>query len=102
MVCLESECRTVYVIDCESPFDVITSPGTTIISPNYPDRYGVDLICETTITFENRVSLTFEYFRVSDYHCYDWLEVRDGDSSESEMIGNKLCGSSLPNEIEST
>ena len=75
---------TVYVIDCESPYDVITSPGTTIMSPNYPDRYGVNLLCETTITFDDRVSLTFENFQVSDSsYCFDWLEVRDGDSSES-------------------
>jgi len=99
-------CGTVYVIDCESPYGVITSPGTTVISPNYPDFYGESLLCETTITFDSRVSLTFESFAVGidggSFCDSDWLEVRDGDNSESEMIGDDLCGNHLPDAIAST
>jgi len=104
MVCLESDCRTVYVIDCESPYGVITRPEITIISPGYPGPYSRgSILCETTITFENKVLLTFENFDVSSHSfCQDWVEVRDGDSSESEMIGERLCGNILPDPMEST
>ena len=33
---------------------------------------------------------------------YDYLEVRDGDSINSNLIGSKLCGTNLPGRIEST
>ena len=33
---------------------------------------------------------------------YDYLEVRDGDSPSSSIIGSKLCGQSIPAAIEST
>ena len=95
---------TVYVIDCELPYDVIKIPGITVISPNYPLAYGDDLICQVTLTFEDRVVIKFEDFDLYDYSdCpFDWLEVRDGDDSNSEMIGDKLCGHDIPDPIEST
>ena len=35
--------------------------------------------------------------------CFaDWLEVRDGDDSTSNVIGKKLCGSKLPSTIISS
>ena len=33
---------------------------------------------------------------------YDWLEVRDGGSESSKLIGSKMCGSTLPQTIESS
>ena len=79
-------------------------PGTTLISPNYPNSYGIYLSCQITLTFEDRVVIKFEDFDLNDdYDCsYDWLEVRDGDDSNSEMIGDKLCGHDIPDPIEST
>ena len=46
----------------------------------------------------------FEEFAVeNDSTCdYDWLEVHDGGSPDSEMIGEKLCGNDVPGPIEST
>ena len=32
---------------------------------------------------------------------YDWVEIRDGNSSNSPLIGDKLCGSTLPKAITS-
>lgn len=106
MFCFQGECGTIYVIDCESPYDVIRTPGTSIISPNYPGYYDKNLLCEVTISFEGRVSIEFEYLDLQPTytdHCDDdWLEVRDGESSDSEMIGDKICGEEIPQSIEST
>ena len=93
-----------YVIDCELPFDVLTTPETTIISPNYPYGYDDGLNCQVTITFSGKVSIVFEDFDLyyRERCDYDWLEVHDGNSSESDMIGEKLCGPWNPSPREST
>ena len=36
-----------------------------------------------------------------DSCAYDYLEVRDGDSESSDLIG-KFCGYDTPNDIKST
>ena len=57
-----------------------------------------------TITFGGRVLLVFESYDLQPgYSCeYDWLEVHDGNSSESELIGFKLCGNDIPRPLESS
>ena len=79
-------------------------PGTTIISPNYPNDYDDGLNCQVTMEFSGKVSIVFENFDVLDSgDCYlDWLEVHDGNSSESDIIGEKLCGYTNPSPLEST
>ena len=83
---------------------VITVPGTTIISPNHPGDYQNNLDCQVSIQLSERVRIRFEAFNVESHtSCrYDYLEVRDGDSSSSSMIGSKLCGDLIPDAIEST
>ena len=85
-------------IDCESPYDEVTIPGTTIISQNYPNDYENSKECQLTITFATNaiVSLTFEDFNVEyDYNCrWDYFAVHDGSSISSQIIGSKLCGTS--------
>ena len=43
-------------------------------------------------------------FKPSDLSIfsYDWLEVRDGDNSSANLIGSKMCGSTVPTTIVST
>ena len=49
-----------------------------------------------------RVAIKFDDFEL-DYSCRkDYLEVRDGATSNSTLIGTKLCGSKIPGVIEST
>ena len=83
-------------IDCESPYDEVTIPGTMIISPDYPNDYDNSKECQLTITFATNaiVSLTFEDFNVEvDSSCdYDYLALHDGNSISSPIIGTKLCG----------
>ena len=54
--------------------------------------------------FSERVRIKFEEFDVEPHlSCrYDYLEVRDGESSVSRVIGSKLCGDITPYAIEST
>ena len=94
----------VSVIDCDSPYDVVTIPGTTIITPNYPEYYGDDLYCQVTLTFEDRVNIRFQDFSVGSYRdCIDdWLEVHDGDNPDSDCIGEKRCNDAIPSPIESS
>ena len=83
---------------------VITVPGTTIISPNHPGDYQDNLDCEVSIQLSERVRIRFEAFNVESHSScrYDYLEVRDGDSSSSSVIGSKLCGDIIPDAIESS
>ena len=95
---------SIYVISCMEPFGVITQPGTTILSANYPDSYENGLHCQVTITLKDSVLIDFEDFEVEDWNdcAADWLEVRDGDTFNSTMIGSKLCGSDIPQPMKST
>ena len=62
--------------------------------------------CEWVIAFpqNERISLAFLAFDLEfQSMCkYDWLEVRDGNSSDSTMIGHQLCGDKVPESITST
>ena len=86
---------SIFVVDCNSPYDVITTPRTSIVSPNYPDKYGLNLDCQVTIIFEDRVSIVFEYFDLGPHGCNDWLKVYDGNNTDSKMIGQTLCNREL-------
>ena len=62
--------------------------------------------CEWVIVFPQgeRISLAFLAFDLEfQSMCkYDWLEVRDGNSSDSTLIGHQLCGNEIPESITST
>ena len=81
-------------IDCESPFDEVTIPGSTITSPNYPNNYDNSENCQLMIRFATNaiVSLTFEEFNTES--CCDYLYLHEGSSISSPMIGSKLSGTS--------
>ena len=82
---------------------VVTAPGTTIFSPNYPNNYPTFCDSQLTINFDGRISLFFESFEVEyqDTCDLDWLEIRDGKSVDDDRIGPKLCGSHVPGLITS-
>ena len=93
-------------MDCNGSTNVVTSPNTTIVSQNYPNNYDDNKDCRITIRFSTgqRVYIEFLDFELeADSDCdYDWLEIRDGDSANSNIIGSKLCGSGTPSPVEST
>ena len=80
-----------------------------IISPNFPKPYDEELTCEVTLSFAKRVSIQFQSFDIQSgtdgKSCnYDWLEVHDGDSSESDSspLVAQLCGYDIPDPLNST
>ena len=93
-------------MDCSSPYDEVMNNEGEVISPNYPENYNIDQECRLTITLSSGslVSSQFISFNLEDdLGCkYDWLEIRDGDSPSSPIIGSRLCGSSNPGTIIST
>uniref|UniRef100_A0A673JBD6 Metalloendopeptidase n=1 Tax=Sinocyclocheilus rhinocerous TaxID=307959 RepID=A0A673JBD6_9TELE len=91
-----------------------------IQSPNYPDDYRPNKVCVWKITVAQgyHVGLTFQSFesRAADNliinnenilflrhdNCaYDYLEVRDGNSESSPLLG-RFCGYDKPDDIKSS
>ena len=87
-------------IDCEPPYVEVTEKGVAISSPNYPNRYERYLDCQLTIRYgvNDTVAITFMVFSVGynwDRNCRnDFLAIHDGESTDSPLIGPKLCGTS--------
>ncbi|XP_038602296.1 bone morphogenetic protein 1 isoform X3 [Tachyglossus aculeatus] len=76
-----------------------------IQSPNYPDDYRPSKICIWKIQVSEgfHVGLTFQSFEIErhDSCAYDYLEVRDGNTESSTLIG-RYCGYEKPEDIKST
>ncbi|XP_061871822.1 bone morphogenetic protein 1 isoform X1 [Colius striatus] len=76
-----------------------------IQSPNYPDDYRPSKVCVWKITVSEgfHVGLTFQSFEIErhDSCAYDYLEIRDGMSESSSLIG-RYCGYDKPDDIKST
>lgn len=82
-----------------------TGRNGIIQSPNFPQDYPVDKVCSWIIQVQpgDKVLLSFESFAVEGHEVcqYDYVLIRDGESSKSPMIG-KFCGTSRPATITST
>ena len=93
-------------IDCGGTTTQVTTPETTIQSPNYPSNYPHDLDCTAVVQFAQgqRVSVEFLAFNLeSDSTCrFDWLEIRDGSDSSADLLSTRLCGEQLVAPITST
>ncbi|XP_008536249.2 tolloid-like protein 1 isoform X1 [Equus przewalskii] len=76
-----------------------------IQSPNYPDDYRPmkECVWKITVSEDYYVGLTFQAFEIErhDNCAYDYLEVRDGTSENSPLIG-RFCGYDKPEDIKST
>ncbi|XP_013067334.2 tolloid-like protein 1 isoform X2 [Biomphalaria glabrata] len=76
-----------------------------ISSPNYPDHYVPERVCvwQITVPIEFTVALKFQTFDIENqFNCQmDYLEIRDGPSETSPLIGN-FCGNKIPEDIQST
>ncbi|XP_063063043.1 cubilin [Engraulis encrasicolus] len=83
-----------------------SDPPGYIMSPNYPSNYPQNIDCIWVISVPNgeAVQLDFEGdFNIEPHtDCrYDYLEVRDGSSSDSDLMA-RLCGSMRPSTQHST
>ncbi|XP_029024761.1 bone morphogenetic protein 1-like isoform X5 [Betta splendens] len=75
-----------------------------IQSPNYPDDYQSNKECVWRITVAEGfdVGLSFQSFEVEkhDSCAYDYVEVRDGGSEDSPLLG-RFCGYDKPDDVRS-
>uniref|UniRef100_A0A8C1IE97 Metalloendopeptidase n=1 Tax=Cyprinus carpio TaxID=7962 RepID=A0A8C1IE97_CYPCA len=76
-----------------------------IESPNYPDDYRPNKVCMWKIIVPQgfHVGLIFQSFEIEkhDNCAYDYLELRDGDSENSPLLG-RFCGYEKPDDIKSS
>ncbi|KAK6493301.1 dorsal-ventral patterning tolloid-like protein 1 [Huso huso] len=83
----------------------ISKDAGQIQSPNYPDDYRPmkDCVWKITVSENYNVGLSFQAFEIErhDNCAYDYLEVRDGSTENSPLIG-RFCGYDKPEDIRST
>ena len=104
--------QTVFCLgSCDIEFKSAIPKGI-ITSPSYPDMYASNQDCIYTIS-QNAgfyISLHVHTFHLlipkEGTKCYstrirDFIEIRDGNSSDSELIG-KFCDTNIPATIQST
>uniref|UniRef100_A0A8C3V0R2 Metalloendopeptidase n=1 Tax=Catharus ustulatus TaxID=91951 RepID=A0A8C3V0R2_CATUS len=76
-----------------------------IQSPNYPDDYRPSKECIWKITVSEgfHIGITFQAFEIEwhDACSYDYLEIRDGLTEQSPLIGH-FCGYEKPEDIKSS
>lgn len=82
----------------------LKSEKGTLASYNYPLSYddAVECVWSINVDTDSVIELSFDFFNLSDSaDCSeDYVEVRDGLFSESQLIG-KFCGSNKPSKITS-
>ncbi|CAJ0566031.1 unnamed protein product, partial [Mesorhabditis spiculigera] len=80
-------------------FFELNDPSGEITSPNHPNEYpkGENCTWHVLTTPGHRISLDFETFELEEHSLctYDKLEVFDGASSSSSLLG-LFCGGSVP------
>ncbi|XP_076875977.1 bone morphogenetic protein 1b isoform X2 [Brachyhypopomus gauderio] len=76
-----------------------------IQSPNYPDDYRPNKVCVWKVTVAEgfHVGLSFQSFEIErhDSCTYDYVEVRDGSTQTSPLLG-RFCGNQKPDDIKSS
>ena len=76
----------------------------TLQSPEY---YPLELVCEWLITVPEgeKVEFSFERidldFRTAEHGCEDYVEIRDGDSKQSDTM-EYYCGNVIPKPLKSS
>ncbi|XP_020288864.1 bone morphogenetic protein 1 isoform X2 [Pseudomyrmex gracilis] len=74
-------------------------------SPNYPEEYQSSKECvwRLSVPQDYQVALKFQSFEIENHDTcvYDYVEVRDGHSDDSPLIG-VYCGYKIPPDIKST
>ncbi|XP_058858380.1 inactive serine protease PAMR1-like isoform X3 [Acipenser ruthenus] len=97
-----SECRRGWSGGgCMKCGGVINAPRGEIVLESYP----INARCEWTVHVDPEFTIHLRFTMLSlefDYNCrYDYVEIRDGDSVYSRVIG-RFCGNGRPATIRST
>ncbi|XP_044134960.1 bone morphogenetic protein 1 [Bufo gargarizans] len=94
--------HAVYEAECGG--DVNKDEGH-IQSPNYPDDYRPNKDCKWKLRVAEgyNIGIVFQSFEIErhDNCAYDFLEIRDGDSETSPLIG-RFCGYDKPEDFKSS
>ncbi|PIK44515.1 bone morphogenic protein 1 [Apostichopus japonicus] len=82
-----------------------TSLQGNISTPQYPNMYPRDKNCIWKISAPSsyHISLQFRDFQLEGTELckYDFVEIRGGFSPDADRIGNRLCGSDIPETVTS-
>ncbi|GLV41047.1 tolkin [Carabus blaptoides fortunei] len=74
-------------------------------SPNYPEDYQPNKECiwRLSVSVDYQVALKFQSFEIENHETcvYDYVEVRDGKTLDSPLIG-VFCGYKVPPDIRSS
>nr|XP_008192422.1 PREDICTED: cubilin [Tribolium castaneum] len=80
------------------------SNAGVIKSPGYPNNYPLNIECTWTIQVKpgHQILLNVTDFQLEHYTTcrYDWLEIRNGGSSMSPLLG-RFCNTDIPKMIPS-
>ncbi|XP_069800553.1 bone morphogenetic protein 1 [Dendropsophus ebraccatus] len=94
--------HAVYEAECGG--DVTKDEGH-IQSPNYPDDYRPNKDCKWKLRVAEgyNIGIVFQSFEIErhDSCAYDFMEIRDGDSETSPLIG-RYCGYDKPDDFKSS
>ncbi|XP_065171165.1 protein tolkin-like [Atheta coriaria] len=92
-----------YEAVCRGELDL--ESGGHLESPNYPEDYQPNKECvwKLTVPENYQVAMKFQSFEIENHdNCvYDYVEVRDGLTMDSPVIG-VFCGNKIPPDIRST
>ena len=87
-----------------------TTQNGIFTSPSYPDNYPDNTDCIYSISQPNGTVIMLNFLSMDIESCSGWwcadncpdyLEIRDGPSDDSSLLG-KLCGSEIPAPIQSS
>ena len=80
-----------------------TSDSGLLTSPSFPNNYPLNQDCVFAISQPNntRINLTVVMFDTISKCEEDYLEFRDGNSEQSNLMG-KFCGKNMPSQMQST
>ena len=78
-----------------------TTPNGMLTSPLYPANYPLEADCVYTISQLTNTFLTLRFHNFDLVKGRDYLEIRDGGSEESPLIG-KLSGTDINNTLQTT
>ncbi|XP_052392245.1 enteropeptidase isoform X8 [Carassius gibelio] len=81
--------------DCGGPFDLYES-NSTFSSPNYPNGYGHKASCMWTLHAKEGQNIQLHFQDFALQMAYDVLEIRDGVTANSELIGVLTGDRSFP------
>merc|ERR1712008_532713 len=95
------------IFPCGDGFSLVNAESGKIQSFNYPNDYRKFEDCNWKITVPSGSNVMLEFetpFDIENHgSCsYDYLEIRDGGAATSPFLGEKLCGTTVPNTIKST